>query len=108
MITMCECCKELWHEENLIEIPLVKHNLYLCPDCYAEYKEANQKLKAVSIGTYEQIKWERDVAIEELGYGLDKKQKTDILDKIRNEITMLVSFNRQNVIEIIDKYRQEE
>lgn len=31
----------------------------------------------------------------------------DVLDKIRNEITMLLEFNRQNVIEIIDKYRNE-
>lgn len=31
----------------------------------------------------------------------------DVLDKIRNEITMLQIFNRQNVIEIIDKYRAE-
>ena len=27
-----------------------------------------------------------------------------VLDKIRNEITMLPIFNRQNVIDIIDKY----
>ena len=31
----------------------------------------------------------------------------DALDKIRNEITMLTIFNRQNVIEIIDKYKAE-
>ena len=30
-----------------------------------------------------------------------------VLDKIRNEITMLLVLNRQNVIEIIDKYRKE-
>ena len=30
-----------------------------------------------------------------------------VLDKIRNEITMLLTFNRQNVLEIIDKYRNE-
>ena len=31
----------------------------------------------------------------------------DVLDKIRNEITMLWTFKRQNVIEILDKYRSE-
>ena len=31
----------------------------------------------------------------------------DVLDKIRNEITMLHIFNRENVIEIIDKYKAE-
>ena len=31
----------------------------------------------------------------------------DVLDKIRNEITMLHIFNRANVIEIIDKYKAE-
>ena len=31
----------------------------------------------------------------------------DVLYQIRNEITMLLTFNRQNVIEIIDKYRNE-
>ena len=30
-----------------------------------------------------------------------------VIDKIRNEITMLLEFNRQNVIEIIDKYKNE-
>ena len=29
----------------------------------------------------------------------------DVLDKIMNEITMLLDFNRRNVIKIIDKYR---
>ena len=31
----------------------------------------------------------------------------DVLDKIMNEITMLLDFNRRNVIKIIDKYRNE-
>lgn len=29
----------------------------------------------------------------------------DVLDKIMSEITMLLAFNRPNVIKIIDKYR---
>lgn len=30
----------------------------------------------------------------------------EVLDKIRNEITMLTIFNRRNVVEIIDKYKE--
>ena len=38
---------------------------------------------------------------------IEMSDTNDVLDKIRNEITMLLEFNRQNVIEIIDKYRNE-
>ena len=38
---------------------------------------------------------------------IEMSNTNDVLDKIRNEITMLLTFNRQNVIEIIDKYKNE-
>ena len=38
---------------------------------------------------------------------IEMSDTNDVLDKIRNEITMLLVFTRQNVIEIIDKYRKE-
>ena len=38
---------------------------------------------------------------------IEMPDTNDVLDKIMNEITMLLEFNRQNVIEIIDKYRNE-
>ena len=38
---------------------------------------------------------------------IEMPNTNDVLDKIRNEITMLLVFNRQNVIEIIDKYKNE-
>lgn len=41
-------------------------------------------------------------------YGRLLNQKSDMLDNIKNEITMLHVFNRQNVIEIIDKYKAKE
>ena len=36
---------------------------------------------------------------------IEMSNTNDVLDKIRNEITMLLEFNRPNVIGIIDKYR---
>ena len=36
---------------------------------------------------------------------IEMSDTNDVLDKIMNEITMLLVFNRQNVIKIIDKYR---
>ena len=36
---------------------------------------------------------------------IEMSDKNDVLDKIMNEITMLLDFNRLNVIKIIDKYR---
>lgn len=39
-------------------------------------------------------------------YGRLLNRKSDMLDNIKNEITMLHVFNRQNVIEIIDKYKE--
>ena len=38
---------------------------------------------------------------------IEMSDTNDVLDKIMNEITMLLTFNQQNVIEIIDKYRNE-
>ena len=38
---------------------------------------------------------------------IEMSDTNDVLDKIMNEITMLLTFNRQNVIEIIDKYKNE-
>ena len=36
---------------------------------------------------------------------IEMSDTNDVLDKIMNEITMLLDFNRLNVLEIIDKYR---
>jgi len=31
------CCGEIWNRQNLKNIPLGRHKLHLCPDCYKEY-----------------------------------------------------------------------
>ena len=36
---------------------------------------------------------------------IEMSDTNDVLDKIMTEITMLLDFNRLNVIKIIDKYR---
>ena len=36
---------------------------------------------------------------------IEMSDTNDVLDKIMNEITMLLDFNRLNVIKVIDKYR---
>ena len=39
----CSCCGEIWNRDNLKNIPLGKHELHLCPDCYAGYiKQFNE------------------------------------------------------------------
>ena len=38
---------------------------------------------------------------------IEMPDKNAVLDKIMNAITMLLEFNRPNVIKIIDKYRNE-
>lgn len=42
----CSCCGEIWNRQNLKKIPLGKHKLYLCPDCYAEYIKPLDKIRA--------------------------------------------------------------
>ena len=57
-------------------------------------------LDAVSRGVFEQVKWERDVAIEqlkELGYGLGEKPRNDVLSReaiedIKTEIETELSW----------------
>lgn len=70
---VCSCCGEIWNRQNLKNIPLGKHKLHLCPDCYAEY--IGQK-DTVSKEVYDQTVRERNVAIgqlKELGYELGQK-----------------------------------
>ena len=43
---VCSCCGEIWNRENLKNIPLGKHELHLCPDCYAEYFKPFDKIMA--------------------------------------------------------------
>lgn len=42
----CSCCGEIWNREKLKSIPLGKHKLYLCPDCYAEYIKPLNSIRA--------------------------------------------------------------
>ncbi len=33
---ICGCCGEIWNRTNLKRVPIGKHNLRLCPECYSE------------------------------------------------------------------------
>ena len=35
---MCSCCKEIWNQDNLNSVNFGNSKLYLCPDCFKEYK----------------------------------------------------------------------
>lgn len=53
---ICSCCGEIWNRENLKNIPLGKHELHLCPDCYAGYiKPFNEILSGLKAH-----KWNKD------------------------------------------------
>lgn len=41
---LCGCCREIWNQSNLVKIPLGKHTLQLCPDCYKEYVKELQNI----------------------------------------------------------------
>ncbi len=43
---VCSCCGVIWNRQNLKKIPLGKHELRLCPDCYAEYIKPLNSIKA--------------------------------------------------------------
>lgn len=43
---ICNCCGEIWNRQNLKKIPLGKHEMHLCPDCYAEYIKLFDKIRA--------------------------------------------------------------
>jgi len=43
---MCSCCNDIWNRQNLKKIPLGKHELHLCPDCYAEYIKPFNNIRA--------------------------------------------------------------
>lgn len=53
---ICSCCGEIWNRENLKNIPLGKHELHLCPDCYSEYIKP---FKEILLGL-EAHKWHKD------------------------------------------------
>ena len=68
---ICSCCGEIWNSQNLKNIPLGKHELHLCPNCYKEYTKpfdsilsklknlkwdiVNENLNAVSLSDTEDI-----------------------------------------------------
>ncbi len=31
---MCDCCKEIYNNDNLKDIPVGKNTLKMCPECY--------------------------------------------------------------------------
>lgn len=43
---ICSCCGEIWNRQNIKSIPLGKHELHLCPDCYAEYIKPLNNIRA--------------------------------------------------------------
>lgn len=47
---ICNCCGEIWNRQNLKKIPLGKHELCLCPDCYAEYIKPLDNIRSEIIG----------------------------------------------------------
>ena len=41
----CDCCKEIWNQDNLIKLPISKNDdlhLYLCPDCNKKFHKMYQ------------------------------------------------------------------
>ena len=66
---VCSCCGEIWLGTNLKNIPLGKHELHLCPDCYAGYikpfNEILSGLKAHKWNKNEGSKARYDSAIED-------------------------------------------
>ena len=52
----CSCCREIWNRNNLKRIPMGKHKLYLCPDCYAEYIKPFNEI----VSGLEAHKWNKD------------------------------------------------
>ena len=38
-INTCSCCREIWNSTNLNTVNLGKHKLFLCSDCYKEFKK---------------------------------------------------------------------
>lgn len=50
----CSCCGEIWNRQNLKNIPLGKHELHLCPDCYKEYTKPFDKI----LSELKNLKWD--------------------------------------------------
>ena len=69
----------------------------MCAECIENYLSDEDKIKLKCLLSAVR----NAVEIEDI------TENDDVLDKIRNEITMLPLFNRQNVIEVIDKHRIE-
>ena len=85
-------CANVWNKKD----PVCRY----CEDHYENVVRYFGKKKinkeSVSIGVFEQVKWERDVAIQqlkELGYGLGEKIRTDE-----------DCISREAVIEILSNY----
>lgn len=45
-INKCDCCGEIWNNDNLIKFNIGKYGLYICPDCLEDMTNGNM-LKAI-------------------------------------------------------------
>ena len=77
---ICSCCGEIWNRQNLKKIPLGKHELYLCPDCYAEYIKPLDKIRTEIINL-------TDGDIPERIWNIDALEIIDKYWKEKKEIT---------------------
>lgn len=79
---ICSCCGEIWNRQNLKKIPLGKHELYLCPDCYAEYIKPLGNIKSEIEEIYINVTYQENKD-RKATWGLRKALK--IIDKYGKE-----------------------
>ncbi|WP_303815355.1 hypothetical protein [Selenomonas ruminantium] len=62
---MCDCCKEIWNQCNISEVSLGERSLYLCPDCFKEFKAlTNLPESYLMISEFEKDNDERRVDVK--------------------------------------------
>ena len=52
---VCDGCKEIWSQFNLITFKLGKHELHLCPECAAAYEKSGLQVVNTQLTNGERI-----------------------------------------------------
>ena len=80
---MCDCCKEIWNENNLKDIKVGDHIMHFCSDCFTEYIKPLNTIRAEIVDAA--FDWQEIDGEHESFMVIDLNDALNIIDKYMAE-----------------------